>query len=50
MLCAQVIIRWHEATLRVRASVSLPAAKDASALPSMLDTLFRSFAVMQVKP
>ena len=47
-MCAQVIIRWHEAELRVRASVALPAAKDENALPSMLSTLFESFAAMQV--
>ena len=44
----QVIIRWHEAGIRVRASIALPAATDEDALPSMLTTLFQSFAATQV--
>ena len=47
-LFVQVIIRWHEAGIRVRASIALPAATDEDALPSMLTTLFQSFAAMQV--
>jgi hypothetical protein len=45
----QVIIRWHEAGIRVRASIALPAAANEDALPSMLATLFQSFAAMQAK-
>lgn len=48
MLIVQVIVRWHEAGIRVRASIALPAATDEDALPSMLNTLFQSFAAMQV--
>ena len=46
-MCIQVIVRWHEAKIRVRAAVALPAA-NGDALPSMLSTLFDSFGAMQV--
>lgn len=42
-------MQWHEGQVRVRASVVLPAADAAEdALPSMLSSLFQSFAAMQV--
>ena len=45
----QVIVQWHEGKVRVRASVVLPAAAaEEDVLPSMLSSLFQSFAAMQV--
>ena len=45
----QISVQWHEGKVRVRASVVLPAAAaEEEALPSMLSSLFQSFAAMQV--
>ncbi len=44
----QVTIRWHEADLRVRASLTLPAAKDKNAMSSMLDVVWDSLEITQV--
>ena len=45
----QISVQWHEGKVRVRASVVLPAAAATEdALPSMLRSLFQSFAAMQV--
>ena len=47
-LCTQVTIRWHETDLRVRASLTLSAAKDENAMSSMLDVVWDSLEITQV--
>ena len=46
--CTQVTIRWHEADLRVRASLTLPVAKDENAMASMLKVVWNSLEITQV--
>ncbi|CAL5228283.1 g11387 [Coccomyxa viridis] len=43
----KVTIRWHEADLRVRASLTLPVAKDENAMASMLKVVWNSLEITQ---